>query len=318
MNQYIGHEKCWDMFQSAWHSGKFHHGWILAGPRGIGKAAFAKRMAQSILDADGRHIALFKASTYPDLHIVSRPPKEDPKPGEGIDPKAELKRSINVDQIRKLQSILTTKASMSDKRVIIIDAADDMERSGANALLKSLEEPPQGTIFFLISHASEKLLPTIKSRCQIMRFEPLNGDMMAEALDTHIPDINEQEKAALIRAGNGSPGQALAYMGLDLAEIETAMDNIRLNGDANNNIRNMLVKALTLKAAQAKYEAFLRRVPSYIATHVQYVESANIEDVVDAYNDANALSTRAITLSLDKPSVVFEMVNLLSRLQTNK
>lgn len=316
--EFIGHDKCWNIFQNAYRLGKLHHGWILAGPRGIGKAAFAVRMAKSILDPAGVHSSLIHARTHPDFHIITRPPKEEPKAGEGIAPNAELKRSINIGQIRKLQSVLNVKTSMSDMRVIIIDSADDMERAAANALLKSLEEPPQGTIFLLISHASDKLLPTIKSRCQIMRFDPLSDDMMQAALRVHVPNMGADETAALVRAGSGSPGQALAYMGLNLADIELAMDSIRINGDDNNALKTKLVKLLTLKAAQPKYEAFLRRAPSYIATHAHNVPLDKIVHVTDAYDKSVALASRAIGVSLDKPSVVFEMVSLLSTLQTHK
>ncbi len=318
MTDYIGHDKYWSMFKNAYEQDSLHHGWILSGLRGLGKAGFARRMAVQILDPLGQHNALFEAGSHPDLHIVSRPPKEAPKAGEGISPDAELKRSINIDQIRKLQSILTTKAAMSDKRVIIIDAADDMERNGANAILKSLEEPPAGTIFILISHSSEKLLPTIKSRCQMMRFDPLNDEMLGRVLDHHIPDISADEKRALIKAGGGSPGQALAFIGLDMAEIENAMDQVRMQGDTENIISNKLVKSLTLKAAQPKYEAFLRRVPSYIAYHANDSPINAIPNITEAHNAATELASRAIGLSLDKPSVVFQMVSLLSKLQTHK
>lgn len=317
-NHYVGHDKCWELFKSALNRGKLHHGWLLAGARGVGKAGFAKRMAYAILDPSGLSKNLIDAGTHPDFHIVSRPPKELPKEGEGIDPNAELKRSINIDQIRKLQTVLNVKPSMSDKRVIIIDAADDMERAAANALLKSLEEPPQGTIFLLISHASEKLLPTIKSRCQTMRFDPLSDDQMISALNMHLDGISDDERAALVRAGNGSPGRALAFIGLDLAEIDAIMDNIRTKGDPNNILRTKLVKLLTLKAAQAKYEAFLRRAPSYIAAHASLLPMERLSDASDAYAKATSLASKAIGLSLDKPAVVFEMVSLLSVLQTNK
>ncbi len=317
-SQYIGHDKCWAIVQNSLERGKLHHGWILSGAKGMGKAGFAKHMAYAILDPNGSQRHLIDAGTHPDYHIVSRPPKEWPKEGEGIAPNAELKRSINIEQIRKLQTVLNVKPSMSDKRVIIIDAADDMEKAAANALLKSLEEPPQGTIFILISHASEKLLPTIKSRCQTMRFDPLSEEQMIAALDMHLSNISETERAALVRAGSGSPGRALAFLGLDLAEIDNIMSSIKEKGDSNNALRTKLVKLLTLKATQAKYESFLRRAPSYIAAHAHHLPIERLKEASDAYTKATSLASRAIGVSLDKPAVIFEMVSLLSVLQTNK
>lgn len=317
-SHYIGHDQCWDIFKSALERDKLHHGWILSGMRGIGKASFAKRMAYCILDPNGTQRHLIDAGTHPDFHIISRPPKELPKEGEKIAPNAELKRSINIDQIRKLQTVLNVKPSMSNKRVIIIDAADDMERAAANALLKSLEEPPQGTVFILISHASEKLLPTIKSRCQILRFDPLSEEQMIAVLDMHISSNSDAERDALVRAGNGSPGRALAFLGLDWAEVDAVMDSIREKGDANNMLRMKLVKMLTLKAAQAKYEAFLRLAPTYIATYAHHLPLERLNEASDAYAKATSLASRAIGLSLDKSAVIFEMVSLLSVLQMNK
>ena len=129
---------------------------------------------------------------------------------------------------------MTTRPSMGAKRAVIIDAADDLERGGANALLKSLEEPPVGTHFLLISHASDRLLPTIRSRCQILRFEPLNDAQMRQALADIMPDTRESEREMLVRSGAGSPGQAMAFAGLDLGEIESAMDAILSSGDPSN------------------------------------------------------------------------------------
>ncbi|MCZ3268403.1 hypothetical protein NYZ59_19135, partial [Acinetobacter baumannii] len=85
------------------------------------------------------------------------------------------------------------------RRVIVIDAADELERPGAsNALLKSLEEPPSGTIFLLISHAPGRLLPTIRSRCRVLRFNPLSDADMAGVLGDAMPDADGEEIATLV------------------------------------------------------------------------------------------------------------------------
>jgi DNA polymerase-3 subunit delta' len=182
MTLLIGHDANMARFQTAQASGKLHHGWILAGPRGLGKSHFARDAARFLIDPENTFSNLIDHNTHPDIITIARLPKEPLKEGEELSANTELKRNIGVDQIRELQSRLTTRPGLSDKRAIIIDAADDMERSTANALLKSLEEPPVGTYFLLVCHASDKLLPTIRSRCQIMRFEPLNDQEMARAM----------------------------------------------------------------------------------------------------------------------------------------
>jgi DNA polymerase-3 subunit delta' len=317
MNDYVGHDKAWKQFATACDSNKIHHGWILAGPRGIGKSAFALRAAAMLVDPENAYAGMIARGSHPDILSVKRLPKEPLKEDEDIDDVTEFKRSITVDQIRGLQQSLTTRPGLSNRRAIIIDAADDLERGGANALLKSLEEPPVGTYFFLISHASDRLLPTIRSRCQILRFEALSDADMASVLQRAAPEVGADELQALIRLGNGTPGQALDFLGLDLQEIEDAMLSILRTGDRDNALRNGLADKLALKAAQPRYEAFLRRAPSLIAEYTRKLDAAQVSNGVTAWEDASGLAARAIALSLDKQSVVFQMGSLLASIQAH-
>lgn len=318
MNQLIGHDEAWRQFSSALAGGKLHHGWILAGPRGIGKASFALRAASALVDPGDQFSSMILRGSHPDIITIKRLPKEAPKEDEEIDPDAELKRSITIDQIRRLQATLTTRPGLADKRAVIIDAADDLERSGANALLKSLEEPPAGTYFLLVSHASDRLLPTIRSRCQLLRFEPLSDEAMTTALRNAAPDASTKDLAALVRAGNGAPGQAIDFIGLDMSSLEDAMTSIIMTGDKTNELRSGLADQLALKSAQARYEAFLRRAPAVIADAARQMNAANALPATEAWQKASALAIRAISLSLDKQSVVFQMGSLLASLQPHK
>jgi DNA polymerase-3 subunit delta' len=317
MNDYVGHDKAWRQFATACDSGKIHHGWILSGPRGIGKSAFALRAAAMLVDPENAYASMIARGSHPDILSVKRLPKEPLKEDEVIDDATEFKRSITVDQIRGLQQSLTTRPGLSNRRAIIIDAADDLERGGANALLKSLEEPPVGTFFFLISHASDRLLPTIRSRCQILRFEALDDTDMAHILQRAAPEVSADELQALIRLGNGTPGQALDFLGLDLKEIEDAMMAIVRTGDRDNALRSNLADKLALKAAQPRYEAFLRRAPSLIAEYTRKLDATQTINGVAAWEAASGLAARAIALSLDKQSVVFQMGSLLASIQTH-
>ena len=317
MNDYVGHDKAWRQFATACDSGKIHHGWILTGPRGIGKSAFALRAAAKLVDPENAYQSMIARGSHPDILSVKRLPKEPLKEDEVIDEATEFKRSITVDQIRGLQQSLTTRPGLSNRRAIIIDAADDLERGGANALLKSLEEPPVGTFFFLISHASDRLLPTLRSRCQILRFEALDDANMAHILQRAAPEVGADELQALIRLGNGTPGQALDFLGLDLSEIEDAMMAIVRTGDHDNALRNGLADTLALKAAQPRYEAFLRRAPSLIAEYTRKLDTTQASNGVAAWELASGLAARAIALSLDKQSVVFQMGSLLASIQAH-
>lgn len=318
MTTLIGHDNAWRQFSSALAGGKLHHGWILAGPRGIGKASFALRAAAALVDPEGRYASMIERGSHPDILNIKRLPKETPKEDEEVDPIAELKRSISIDQIRSLQASLTTRPGLAEKRAVIIDAADDLERGGANALLKSLEEPPAGTYFLLVSHASDRLLPTIRSRCQMLRFEPLSDTDMAAALHDTALDAGADDIAALVRAGRGAPGQAIDFLGLDLGKLEDTMTSIIRTGDGSNALRSGLADQLALKSAQLRYEAFLRRAPAMIAENARTMKTADVANAADAWSAASALATRAIALSLDKQSVVFQMGSLLASLQPHK
>jgi DNA polymerase III subunit delta' len=318
VTNFVGHDDAWRQFSSALEGGKLHHGWILSGPRGMGKASFALRAAAALVDPANQYSSMIQRGSHPDILTIKRLPKEPPKEDEAPDPDAELKRSISIDQIRRLQASLTTRPGLADKRAVIIDAADDLERGGANALLKSLEEPPVGTYFLLVSHASDRLLPTVRSRCQLIRFEPLADNLMASTLRQMAPEASNADIDALVRASNGSPGQALNFLGLDMSALEDSMAAIIASGDRNNAMRSGLADQLALKAAQPRYEAFLRRAPALIADTARQMEASSVLSATNTWQKANTLAVRAIALSLDKHSVVFQMGSLLASLQPHK
>ena len=196
----------------------------------------------------------------------------------------------------------------------MIDAIDDLERPGANALLKNLEEPPVGTIFLLISHSPGRLLPTIRSRCRQLRFDPLRDAEVARVLRDTLPDIESAEIDALVAASDGSPGRALAYAGLSVAALDRDLMAIAETGDADNRIRSRLAKALSGKAAQPRYAVFLDRATALIAASARVRRGAALRDALDAYDRARALATMAPALSLVAETTVFEMAGLLARL----
>jgi DNA polymerase-3 subunit delta' len=152
----------------------------------------------------------------------------------------------------------------------------------------------------------------------MLRFEPLNVTDMTDVLRNAAPESSPNEIDALVHLGNGSPGQALDFLGLDLKEIEDAMTSILLSGDRDNALRSGLAEKLALKAAQPRYEAFLRRAPALIAEHTRKLHIAHVSTGVAAWEAASGLAGRAIALSLDKQSVVFQMGSLLASLQAHK
>lgn len=333
MSAIVGHDRMISEFLSAMHGPRMHHAWLLAGPSGIGKASTATLLAKRLLcEAGGPEIAedglivpdshpigkLFDAHTHPDLVLLDRLPK-DMKPLRDIErrdwPKdVERTRNITIEQIRALGNVFALTPSYSRSRVVLVDSIDDLERAAANALLKSLEEPPPGTIFLLVSHAPGRLLPTIRSRCRFLRFEPLAEDAMRVAIQRAIPGIVEEELAALINAGQGSPGRALAYSGLDLAGLDAALQSIARNGDVDNAVRAELAQSLALKASQRRYEAFLARAPAFIADQARSRSGRALATALEAWSAARSLAESAIRQSLDPQMTVFALAGHVAAL----
>ena len=164
----LGHDEAWREWRAAIGQGRMHHGWILAGRKGMGKATFAAAAARELLAAEGS--AWSDPLNHPDiLELQPLPDSEDEERKRAEGKPFKVKRNISVDQVRALQKRLNTRPTLGERRAVIVDAADDLERGAANALLKSLEEPPTGTMFLLVAHRIGRLQATIRSRCRVLR-----------------------------------------------------------------------------------------------------------------------------------------------------
>lgn len=321
MSSLFGHDAAVAAFRDSLDNGRLHHAWLVSGPQGIGKALFAEKAALRVLaqgqgrveapglDVPDDHQAakLCAAGSHPDMMRLERLVRENSTTGE-------LARSITVEQVRGLQRLFSTTASMSPWRVVVIDSIDDLERSAANALLKNLEEPPPHSLFLLVSHATERLLPTIRSRCRQLRLGALDDAAMTSALKAAAPDADAREIEDLVGAGRGSPGRALAFRGLDIAGLDMAMRELAARGDRTNARRARLAQSLAPKSAQARYEAFLARAPSVIAEAARERRGASLAEALRLWERAQGLASSATGLSLDPESVVFELAGMIAAL----
>lgn len=335
MTPLFGHDEAVAAFRAALDSGRLHHAWLIAGPRGVGKGLFARLAARRALaQAAGPFPAaaglgleethptarLFKAESHPDFRLIEREVWGGKPPNDYVVPKPErsgteeLARGIRVKQIRALGPFLSTRPSLSNARAIVVDAAEELEREASNALLKNLEEPPQHTIFLLVSHAPERLLPTIRSRCRLLRLGPLKSDVMASALHAALPEAGEDEIASLAAVGEGAPGRAIAWRGLDIAVLDREMTALVREGDPTNARRSALAQSLSPKSAQPRYEAFLARAPSLIAATARHRSGLALAEALALWERATGLATAARRLSLDPQSTVFELAGMLAAL----
>lgn len=305
-------------FAEAMTGGALHHAWLLVGPRGIGKASFARWAGTELVGGGAQRGALIAARAHPDFKLVEREVWDKPDSLKAYEDRTDVDvpaRSIRIVQIRWLKEALNGFPALGARRAVVIDAADDLERNAANALLKALEEPPAGTVFFLVSHAPGGLLPTIRSRCRLLRFGPVQDDEVAAVVRTARPDLSDHELAALVRAGAGSPGRALGYAGLEIAALDAAIAAIATTGDADNARRAALARALGVKAAASRYAAFLDRAPAFLAAAAGRLTGAALVTALDAQARGRDLAGAALGLSLDPQATVWEMSRLLASLR---
>ena len=313
----VGQDRAVEQFASAWASRKLHHAWLLAGPRGVGKATFAHAAARrAMADAAGPHVdepGINSPDDHPIVKLVEAGSHPDMRRLERItNDKGNLNRNIKVDQVRELSEFMGMTAALSPWRVAIIDSVDDLETSGANALLKILEEPPANTLFFLVSHAPGRLLPTIRSRCRRVDFQNLDDDAMTSILQVQAPDLSAAQRERVIVMSGGSAGRAIAFAELDLAKLEDAALAILRQGDPTNARRSELALELGKKAAAERYAAFLDLAPSLIAREARQLQGETLERALDAYAQARELATVAPRVSLDPAATVFQMGGILA------
>ena len=314
----VGQDRAVEQFASAWATRKLHHAWLLAGPKGVGKATFAHAAARRVLadaagppfslpgietPADHPIVKLIEAGSHPDMRWLERLPKEK---GDG------LARNISVDQIRSLGDLFDLSPALSDWRVAVIDTVDELEASGANALLKMLEEPPANCLFLLVSHAPGRLLPTIRSRCRRLDFQPLDDAAMTSVLLEQAPSLKDAERQRILAMSVGSAGRALAFAELERAKLEDAALTILRQGDPTNARRSELAVELGKKAAAERYAAFLELAPSLIAREARQLAGGSLERALDAYAKARELAALAPRLSLDPSATVFQIGGFLA------
>ena len=212
----IGHDDLRAGVEARWRAGRLHHGMLLAGPRGIGKATFAYAVAAMLL-SHSRGIGEGLASPARG-QLANGAAQGFRRLAVGLTREGKPKKQIGVDEVRALEPFLRQRAGADAWRVVLVDAADDLNASSANALLKVLEEPGERTLFILIAHRPGALLPTIRSRCEVYRPRPLTetevravlarSDLSPEAVETAVPHAGGSVRRAIVLAESGA-GEAL-------------------------------------------------------------------------------------------------------------
>jgi DNA polymerase-3 subunit delta' len=203
-----GHREAEELLMHDMASGKLAHGWIFSGGEGIGKATLAYRFARALLagkphfDMTPDHPVFRRvaAGSHTDLLVVE--PLHDPK-------KEEKNQVIPVEQVRQIAEFLSLTPGEGERRVVIVDPADALNNNSANAILKILEEPPPQAVIILIAHNAGRLLPTIRSRCRLLKLKPLEQEDFAHVLRQIAPGNSAEYVKTLGVLSNFAPGVGL-------------------------------------------------------------------------------------------------------------
>jgi DNA polymerase-3 subunit delta' len=203
----FGHEAARARFQAAFRDGRLHHAWLFVGPAGIGKATLAWHCARWLLAADDDPTQatdpaspLFRmvaSGAHPDLFALEA---EQGRGGRLVE--------ITVGRVREVIERVHATA-FGQRRVVLVDPAEALNRSAANALLKLLEEPPFGLVFLLVSHRAAAVPETVASRCLRLALRPLDRATTEAVLAALCPDLSAEERARLAEFCQGCPGQAI-------------------------------------------------------------------------------------------------------------
>ena len=234
----VGHERAETEMLSAYREGRLSHAWLIGGREGIGKATLAWRFARFVLanpdpaakavrEAVNLHVEpthqaarLLAGLAHPDFALIRR---------EWQGATKRLASEISVEAVRQGLQIFQLSAAFGGWRVAIVDSAEDLNRSSANALLKMVEEPPQRSLILIISHRPGQVLPTIRSRCRRLRLEPLNEDETMKAVIGLGPPWSEASRdvvAAAAKRADGSIREALIRLAPESEEAGALIEQV--------------------------------------------------------------------------------------------
>ena len=307
----LGHHDATRTLEQALASGRLHHGWLFHGRRGIGKATLAYRFARLLLAGGGLGsgfdlapdhpvFAQVAGRHHPDLFVVEA--ERDPKTGK-------MKPQIPVDRVREVTAKLHSTSAIAERRVLIVDGAELLNRNAANALLKPLEEPPSGVVLILVSHRPGQVAATLRSRCAKLPMSGLDNATLTELLVRHVPDVTPEKRAPIMAMAKGSIGRALELAsGNWLQTYETVLTTIAADPPDALAIDDL---ALTLAKWSAK-DGF-----PVVVDLLQAIFSRVVAEATDRggpplfVNEAEYLG-RLATQGLDRWGALWEKIGRLS------
>jgi DNA polymerase III subunit delta' len=345
----LGHDAAEAHLIRWWRSGRLPHALLLTGPRGIGKATLAYRLARFVLaqgHGDSEATSLLADDSQPGSLYIAPDAPVFRRVGQGshadlltlertYDEKAKrLRGEIVVDEVRRLRPFFGATSGEGGWRVAVVDAVDEVNLNGANALLKQLEEPPRRGLLILVAHAPGRLLPTIRSRCQNLALRPLPPEAVSAILAARLEDYTDQERLALTVLADGSVGRALALASLggldlyrelvsllaplpelDVAGIHALGDRVARRGQEAT-YRTLIDLLLDWLTRMVRAGAEERRPVQILGDERTVIDrlwqSGRPRAWLEAWDSIRELTERADAVNLDRKQVVINVFTTLS------
>jgi DNA polymerase-3 subunit delta' len=319
-----GHAEAERALLEAYRGRRFHHAWLIAGPAGIGKATLAYRMARFVLaHPDPRTPAVQRATSlhvgtdhpvarriaaqaHGDLLVLERTVNEKTN---------KLRQDIQVDDVRRTVTFFGSTAGEGGWRVAIVDAVDELNREGANALLKILEEPPRRAVLLLVSHSAARVLPTIRSRCRLLALRPLLAAEVAQAAATA---IGEDAEAANIKAAaaaaDGSVRRALAMLDGEALDLRNRITTLLERLPAVDPRALHALGDRLYSGDSATLAAFVDTVNAWLSARLASGEPdrARIARVAEIWERINCSARDVETFNLERKPLVFNVFGWLA------
>jgi DNA polymerase-3 subunit delta' len=310
----IGHAEAQGELLSAYRSGRLAHAWLIAGPEGIGKATFAWAFARFVLshpDPAAPEVAAARDLTTPEAHPAARNLAALAHPDFAVlrrawNPKSKgFYGEIRVDDVREAQGVFRLAPAFGGWRILLVDAADDLNRAGANALLKTIEEPPDRSLALIVAHRPGRLPPTIRSRCRRLALEPLEASEIEAIVRAQGPPWSELPAAAVAgaaaRAG-GSAREALRRLDPEAAPLTALIDAVvtKLPGvDWAAALR--LTDRFAGGAGAEAHERFVLAVYDWLAARARASgEPARLTTIAELWARLRGAAREAEALNLDR------------------
>jgi DNA polymerase-3 subunit delta' len=315
-----GHAEAAAAVAGAYKAGKLPHGLLLAGPRGIGKATLAFHVAHHLLAHPNAErapqmlavpdptSALFRQiamGAHPGILHLTRPFNDKTK---------KFATLLTVDEIRRVNRFLSMTSHDGSFRVVIVDSADDMNVNAANALLKNLEEPPSRTVFLLMTHSPGSLLPTIRSRCQMIRLQPLSdGEVEAtlRRLGMPLPE-DAAKRAELLRRARGSVRDAILLSEFGGLEIADTVDLLIAGKEVDFGQAHRLADAVAARDFEIRFDLMNAHMLEVVASAASRAatsgDSQRAENFARTFQDMHIAINDTETYNLDRKQHTLNMI----------